>query len=94
MLDDFLELSRILYWHPTLTTRFAVRSVFGRPMRFASRTAGEQFLARHYRRFVGRRGPPLRSEVMPAVRRKREQIVPASRRFPAEDPEFLTTTQF
>ena len=40
---------------------FSVRSVFGRPMRFASRAAGEQFLARHYRRFKGQEicPPPL-----------------------------------
>jgi DNA-binding transcriptional regulator YiaG len=36
-----------------LDTQFSVRSVFGRPMRFASRDAGEQFIARHYRRFSG-----------------------------------------
>ena len=36
-----------------LETRFSVRSVFGRPMRFASRDAGEQFIACHYRRFSG-----------------------------------------
>ena len=36
-----------------LETQFSVRSVFGRPMRFASRDAGEQFIARHYRCFSG-----------------------------------------
>jgi len=36
-----------------LDTHFSVRSVFGRPIRFASRAAGAQFLARHYRRFGG-----------------------------------------
>jgi len=36
-----------------LDTVFSVRSVFGRPMRFASRAAGEQFLAAHYRCFSG-----------------------------------------
>jgi DNA-binding transcriptional regulator YiaG len=36
-----------------LDTHFSVRSVFGRPMRFASRAAGERFLAKHYRRFSG-----------------------------------------
>jgi DNA-binding transcriptional regulator YiaG len=34
-----------------LKAEFSIRSVFGRPMRFASRAAGEQFIARHYRRF-------------------------------------------
>ena len=36
-----------------LDTVFSVRSVFGRPMRFASRAAGERFIARHYRCFNG-----------------------------------------
>jgi transcriptional regulator with XRE-family HTH domain len=36
-----------------LKTQFSARSVFGRPMRFASRDAGEQFIARHYRCFAG-----------------------------------------
>ena len=30
-----------------------MRSVFGRPIRFASRHAGEQFIARHYHCFSG-----------------------------------------
>ena len=36
-----------------LRTRFSARSVFGRPMRFASRDAGEQFIDRYYRCFGG-----------------------------------------
>jgi transcriptional regulator with XRE-family HTH domain len=36
-----------------LETQFSVRSVFGRPMRFASREAGERFIAQHYRCFNG-----------------------------------------
>ena len=36
-----------------LEAQFSVRSVFGRPMRWASRAAGERFIARHYRRFSG-----------------------------------------
>ncbi len=36
-----------------LEAHFSVRSVFGRPMRFASRGAGERFLAKHYRCFSG-----------------------------------------
>jgi len=36
-----------------LDTQFSVRSVFGRPMRFASREAGERFITRHYRCFGG-----------------------------------------
>ena len=39
--------------HWTTRDPFSVRSVFGRPMRCASRAAGEQFLARHYRCFSG-----------------------------------------
>ena len=42
-----------------LETHFSVRSVFGRPMRFASRAAGEQFLATHYRCFSGQQVCPL-----------------------------------
>ena len=36
-----------------LETQFSVRSIFGRPMRAASRDAGERFIARHYRCFSG-----------------------------------------
>ena len=36
-----------------LDAHFSVRSVFGRPIRSASRAAGEQFMATHYRRFSG-----------------------------------------
>jgi hypothetical protein len=32
-----------------LDAHFSVRSVFGRPIRFASRAAGQRFLATHYR---------------------------------------------
>lgn len=44
-----------------LEAHFSVRSAFGRPVRFASRVAGEQFLAQHYRRFGGQAPcpPPL-----------------------------------
>ena len=41
-----------------LDTVFSVRSVFGRPMRFASRAAGERFVARHYRCFSGQQVCP------------------------------------
>jgi ribosome-binding protein aMBF1 (putative translation factor) len=41
-----------------LQTEFAVRSVFGRPMRFASRAAGKEFLERHYRCFNGQEKCP------------------------------------
>ena len=41
-----------------LETQFRVRSVFGRPMRFASLAAGEQFIARHYRCFSGQQTCP------------------------------------
>ena len=36
-----------------LQTQFSGRSVFGHPMRFASRAAGEHFIARQYRCFSG-----------------------------------------
>ena len=36
-----------------LDAHFSVRSAFGRPIRYASRAAGDQFLARHYRCFSG-----------------------------------------
>ena len=36
-----------------LKAQFSVRSVFGRPMRFASREAGEHFISRYYRCFSG-----------------------------------------
>ena len=44
-----------------LKTHFSVRSVFGRPIRSASRAAGEQFIAHHYRCFNGQAicPPPL-----------------------------------
>jgi DNA-binding transcriptional regulator YiaG len=42
-----------------LEAHFSVKSVFGRPLRFATRAAGERFIATHYRRFAGQRaGPP------------------------------------
>ena len=36
-----------------LGVTFSTRSVFGRPIRLASRAAGEQFKRTHYRRFAG-----------------------------------------
>jgi DNA-binding transcriptional regulator YiaG len=42
-----------------LDAHFTVRSVFGRPIRFASRAAGQRFLATHYRRFSGQQTCPL-----------------------------------
>ncbi len=44
-----------------LKTQFSARSVFGHPMRFASRDAGEQFIVRYYHGFGGqeRRPAPL-----------------------------------
>jgi DNA-binding transcriptional regulator YiaG len=62
-----------------LESEFSVRSVFGRPMRFASRHAGEQFIARHYRCFSGQEICPTPLPTVPddydkrlrAVRRRR-----------------------
>ena len=42
-----------------LETHFSVRSVFGRPIRRASRAAGDQFMAKHYRCFSGQDVCPL-----------------------------------
>jgi DNA-binding transcriptional regulator YiaG len=44
-----------------LDAHFSVKSVFGRPVRLATRAAGERFIATHYRRFAGQRAcpPPL-----------------------------------
>jgi hypothetical protein len=36
-----------------LKTHFSIRCTFGRPMRFASRAAGAEFLRKHYRCFGG-----------------------------------------
>ena len=36
-----------------LEAHFSVRSAFGRPIRRASRAAGDQFIAKHYRCFSG-----------------------------------------
>ena len=63
-----------------LETQFTVRSVFGRPMRFASRHAGEQFIARHYRCFSGQEICPIPLPTVPddydkrlrALRRRRD----------------------
>ena len=48
-----------------LEAQFSVRSAFGRPIRFASRAAGEQFLARHYRCFSGQQLCPLPLPTVP-----------------------------
>jgi DNA-binding transcriptional regulator YiaG len=54
-----------------LETQFSVRSVFGRPMRFASRAAGEQFIARHYRCFSGQKICPAPLPTVPGDYDKR-----------------------
>jgi len=48
-----------------LEAHFSVRSAFGRPVRCASRAAGERFLARHYRRFSGQEVCPLPLPTVP-----------------------------
>ena len=48
-----------------LEAHFSVRSVFGRPIRLASRAAGEQFLARHYRCFSGQEACPVPLSTVP-----------------------------
>jgi DNA-binding transcriptional regulator YiaG len=62
-----------------LEAHFSVRSAFGRPIRSASRAAGERFLARHYRRFSGQRICPLPLPIVPndydrCVRRLRRRL--------------------
>ena len=48
-----------------LATHFSARSVFGRPIRFASRAAGQRFLATHYRQFSGQQTYPLPLLIVP-----------------------------
>ncbi len=48
-----------------LDAHFSVRSVFGRPIRFASKASGEQFLVRHYRCFSGQQVCPLPLPTVP-----------------------------
>jgi DNA-binding transcriptional regulator YiaG len=48
-----------------LETQFSVRSVFGRPIRRASRAAGERFIARHYRCFCGQETCPAPLPIVP-----------------------------
>ena len=48
-----------------MKTQFSVRSVFGHPMRLASRDAGEQFIARHYRCFSGQATCPAPLPTVP-----------------------------
>lgn len=48
-----------------LDAHFSVRSAFGRPIRYASRAAGDQFIARHYRCFSGQEVCPLPLPTVP-----------------------------
>ena len=48
-----------------LDAHFSVRSAFGRPIRSASRAAGDQFIARHYRCFSGQEACPLPLPTVP-----------------------------
>jgi DNA-binding XRE family transcriptional regulator len=48
-----------------LEAYFSVQSVFGRPIRSASRAAGDQFIARHYRCFSGQEVYPLPLPTVP-----------------------------
>jgi DNA-binding transcriptional regulator YiaG len=41
-----------------LDAHFSVKSVFGRPVRLATRVAGERFISTHYRRFAGQQACP------------------------------------
>jgi DNA-binding transcriptional regulator YiaG len=48
-----------------LDAHFSTRSAFRRPIRYASRAAGEQFLVRHYRCFSGQQVCPLPLPTVP-----------------------------
>jgi len=48
-----------------LKAQFSARSVFGRPIRFASRDAGEQFIVRYYRCFGGQERCPAPLPTVP-----------------------------
>ena len=48
-----------------LEAHFSVRSAFGRPIRRASRAAGDQFIAKHYRCFSGQELCPLPLPIVP-----------------------------
>jgi DNA-binding transcriptional regulator YiaG len=48
-----------------LDAHFSVRSAFGRPIRQASRAAGDAFIARHYRCFSGQEVCPLPLPTVP-----------------------------
>ena len=49
-----------------LEVRFSTRSVFGRPLRLATRAAGAQFKRTHYRRFAGQAVCAARLPSVPA----------------------------
>jgi len=48
-----------------LAAHFSVKSVFGRPRRLATRTATEQFMTTHYRRFSGQEVCPAPLPTVP-----------------------------
>jgi hypothetical protein len=67
-----------------LEAHFTVRSAFGRPIRFATRAAGERFMATHYRRFAGQPARPGPLPVVPndydmglRILRRRSQVTQA-----------------
>ena len=48
-----------------LDAHFSVKSVFGRPLRFATRAAAKPFMATHYRRFGGQKACPAPLPTVP-----------------------------
>lgn len=48
-----------------LQVQFSVRSAFGRPIRAATRAAGQAFMKQHYRRYLGERPAIARLAVVP-----------------------------
>jgi hypothetical protein len=61
-----------------LDAHFTAKSMFGRPMRFATRAAGERFMATHYRRFAGQQVCPAPLVAVPDD--YREQLTGLRRR--------------
>jgi DNA-binding transcriptional regulator YiaG len=60
-----------------LTVEFSSKSVFGRPMRFATRAACERFMDTHYRRFAGQ---PMCPSPLPEIPDDYEQQLRTLRR--------------
>jgi ribosome-binding protein aMBF1 (putative translation factor) len=60
-----------------LDAHFSVKSVFGRPLRLATRAAAERFMVTHYRRFAGQELCPA---PLPTVPDNYDHVLRALRR--------------